>query len=148
MNRQTLSTSTLIELLGIIDPFLMIDSVFWSSHERTAVGVKVISENDWFYKCHFINDPVMPGVLQTEVMLQTLTATICAKLKINAKDCLINKSSVNFFKKITGNGTLTATVEVGAEYHGIITGKAVIDFNGQKACTGAFRFLRPQQLGI
>lgn len=148
MTHEPLPTSKLIELLGIVDPFLMIDTVLLSDDGITAVGVKVVSENDWFYQCHFVDEPIMPGVLQTETMLQTLTSAICTKFKTKAKDCLINKSSVNFLKKISGNGTLTTSGEISEEYHGIITGKAVLNFNGQKTCTGTFRFFLPSKLNM
>jgi PfaB family protein len=32
-----------------------------------------IDENDWYFKCHFYQDPVMPGSLGVEAVMQTLT---------------------------------------------------------------------------
>jgi 3-hydroxyacyl-[acyl-carrier-protein] dehydratase len=148
MPREKLKASELVEILGIVDPFLMIDTLEFSSNGSTARGTKTISENDWFYKCHFVDDPVMPGVLQTEVMLQTFTAAVCEQSKTHAKDCLVNKISVNFLRKATGSGILIATVEFLSGDHGITTGKARLEFNGKKTCTASFRFVLPSQLTI
>ncbi|MCN4143576.1 MAG: hypothetical protein LC437_00400 [Thiohalomonas sp.] len=35
-------------------------------------SLKVIDETDWFYPCHFYKDPVMPGSLGLEAMIQSL----------------------------------------------------------------------------
>jgi 3-hydroxymyristoyl/3-hydroxydecanoyl-(acyl carrier protein) dehydratase len=39
-----------------------------------AYGHKVINSRDWFFKAHFHQDPVMPGSLGVEAMLQALQA--------------------------------------------------------------------------
>jgi 3-hydroxymyristoyl/3-hydroxydecanoyl-(acyl carrier protein) dehydratase len=33
-----------------------------------------VRSGDWFYRCHFLGDPVMPGSLGVEAMLQALQA--------------------------------------------------------------------------
>jgi len=37
-----------------------------------AHGKKTVVKNDWFFSCHFWNDPVMPGSLGVESMIQAL----------------------------------------------------------------------------
>jgi 3-hydroxymyristoyl/3-hydroxydecanoyl-(acyl carrier protein) dehydratase len=37
-------------------------------------GLKKIDPSDWFYNCHFYQDPVMPGSLGVEAMLQSIQA--------------------------------------------------------------------------
>ncbi|TXD36134.1 hypothetical protein FRC98_13510 [Lujinxingia vulgaris] len=53
----------------------MIDRL--TSWEETATGVRVRTEKDvdpgeWFFKAHFFQDPVQPGSLGVEAMIQTL----------------------------------------------------------------------------
>ena len=43
---------------------------------KSAHGVKKLTQDDWFFKCHLQRELVMPGVLQIEAMLQTLVLTI------------------------------------------------------------------------
>ena len=88
----------LSKLLRIADPFLMIDKVYDIIPGKSGLGIKTLSNISWFYKCHFIDSPVMPGTLQQEAMLQTVIAVISDKDLKNEIIC--SKSSCNFYSKI------------------------------------------------
>ncbi|KAH9255778.1 hypothetical protein BASA81_006172 [Batrachochytrium salamandrivorans] len=49
-----------------------------------AHGKKVVVKNDWFFSCHFWNDPVMPGSLGIESMMQCIEA-LCVKDNVAGK---------------------------------------------------------------
>jgi UDP-3-O-[3-hydroxymyristoyl] N-acetylglucosamine deacetylase/3-hydroxyacyl-[acyl-carrier-protein] dehydratase len=51
-------------------PFLLIDKIIEMS-DKHIVGVKNVTMNEEFFKGHFPENPVMPGVLQIEAMAQT-----------------------------------------------------------------------------
>lgn len=58
------------KLLPHADPFLLVDKVIELS-ENHIVGIKNATIDQPFFKGHFPNNPVMPGVLQIETMAQT-----------------------------------------------------------------------------
>ncbi len=57
---------------------LMIDRItgYWEHEGQHSLGLlraeKDVNPNDWFFKCHFYQDPVQPGSLGLEGMLQLL----------------------------------------------------------------------------
>eukprot|EP01105_Mastigella_eilhardi_P020876 TRINITY_DN500_c0_g1_i6.p1 TRINITY_DN500_c0_g1~~TRINITY_DN500_c0_g1_i6.p1 ORF type:complete len:4763 (+),score=1014.87 TRINITY_DN500_c0_g1_i6:363-14651(+) len=46
-----------------------------------AYGFKHVNPHDWFFSCHFWCDPVMPGSLGVEAMVQLLEL-LCTRLKV------------------------------------------------------------------
>jgi 3-hydroxyacyl-[acyl-carrier-protein] dehydratase len=61
-------------------PFLMIDRVVDVVRDHSAVGIKNISVNEFFFQGHFPNHPVMPGVLIIESMAQTAAVLVVETL--------------------------------------------------------------------
>jgi UDP-3-O-[3-hydroxymyristoyl] N-acetylglucosamine deacetylase/3-hydroxyacyl-[acyl-carrier-protein] dehydratase len=50
-------------------PFLLVDKIFHLD-ENSVAGVKNVTVNEPFFQGHFPGNPVMPGVLQIEAMVQ------------------------------------------------------------------------------
>ena len=51
-------------------PYLMIDFVDEVIPGKSAKGYKDLTEDEWFFKVHWPGDPNMPGMLQTEALIQ------------------------------------------------------------------------------
>ena len=95
-----LDKKKIISLTKITKPFLMIDNIKNILNLKSATGIKKVDKNSWFFKCHFINQPMMPGTLIQEAMLQTIVATLYSSKKFKDKICLITSSKTNFFSKV------------------------------------------------
>lgn len=61
-------------------PFLMIDRVVDVVPHVSAVGVKNVTINEFFFQGHFPHHPVMPGVLIIEAMAQTAAVLVVETL--------------------------------------------------------------------
>jgi len=75
-------------------PFLLIDRVVDLVLDHSAVGVKNVTINEFFFQGHFPTEPVMPGVLIVESMAQTAAVLVVATLGENAKGKLVYFMSV------------------------------------------------------
>jgi 3-hydroxyacyl-[acyl-carrier-protein] dehydratase len=64
-----LNNQEIIAKLPYSEPFLFVDELI-SINENGAVGTFTFDENLEFYKGHFKEKPVTPGVILTEVMAQ------------------------------------------------------------------------------
>ena len=61
-------------------PMLLIDKVLQIVANKSAVGVKAVSNCEPFFAGHFPDYPIMPGVLIVEAMAQTAACVACVTL--------------------------------------------------------------------
>jgi 3-hydroxyacyl-[acyl-carrier-protein] dehydratase len=64
-----MNSAEILKKLPYSYPFLFVDELL-SVDENGAVGTFIFNENLDFYKGHFKNNPVTPGVILTECMAQ------------------------------------------------------------------------------
>jgi 3-hydroxyacyl-[acyl-carrier-protein] dehydratase len=57
-------------LLPHRDPFLFVDEIVEASNEK-IIAKRVFTENEYFFKGHFPEYPVVPGVILVETMAQS-----------------------------------------------------------------------------
>ncbi len=133
----------LIKILKISDPFLIIEGLKNIKKNKFGYGFKNLKRNEWFYKCHFLGDPVMPGVLQVEAMLQTIVSILyISDNKINQK-YLIIKSDTNFYRKVSGSGKFLVKSKIISKKNGAVHASAISYFNKKKVSDGNFKLFNP-----
>lgn len=74
------------EIMSLIPhryPILLIDRVENIHPGLSAVGIKNVSMNEWFFQGHFPGKPVFPGVLMVEALAQTAAVLVMKTLDIN-----------------------------------------------------------------
>ena len=144
--KSKLNSSQISKLLDIVEPFLMIDLIDELIPGRSAIGYKRILNDSWFMRCHITSDPVMPGTLITESMLQTL-AVIIYSTDIKGKDvAYINEIKTKIFKKVDNKCTLKVHAELGLFKRGVAKGKATCFIGDDIISTGSFLYYSPQSI--
>ena len=107
-----LNKKKIISLTKITKPFLMVDNIKNILNLKSSTGIKEVNKNLWFFKCHFINQPMMPGTLIEEAMLQTIVATLYSSKKFKDKICLITSSKTNFYSKVDKPTILNIDIKI------------------------------------
>ena len=62
------------------DPFLLVDQVRIIEDGKTCVGIKKVTGEEYFFKGHFPQKPIMPGVLILESIAQSFGGAIMARI--------------------------------------------------------------------
>lgn len=100
VDHQSKTASTLIEVGRIMEmiphryPFLMIDRVVDVVPDKSAVGIKNVTINEYFFQGHFPGHAVMPGVLLIEAMAQTAAVLVVHTLGPKAEGKLVYFMSI------------------------------------------------------
>jgi UDP-3-O-[3-hydroxymyristoyl] N-acetylglucosamine deacetylase/3-hydroxyacyl-[acyl-carrier-protein] dehydratase len=94
-------------------PFLMLDRLVSADGEKSAVGVKSVTINEWYFQGHFPGHPVMPGVLQLEAMAQVGSILLMKATNNPGKiGYFMSADSVKFRKPVIPGDTLFIEVEI------------------------------------
>lgn len=148
MKKKKLNKNSITSILKISDPFLMVDHFFEKKVGKKGIGKKKVNLKDWYFKSHFIDEPVMPGTLQIEAMLQTIALIVYKKSGSNLDRCLITKTKSNFYSKINKSGELKIDAQINKDKKNIIEAKATIFFKNKKVSDGLFGFIKTGKLKI
>ena len=100
------------QLIPHRDPFLFVDSCEIIIPGESGTSYKVFNENEYFFKGHFPNNPIVPGVIIVEAMAQTAGIVVSYKLKeYQDKSVLfMSVSKAKFRKPILPNNNVSFEV--------------------------------------
>jgi 3-hydroxyacyl-[acyl-carrier-protein] dehydratase len=124
-----LNSKELSQILGIEPPFLMIDELIDFVPMMSAHTVKYFNSDEWFMKCHLVSAPVMPGTLQTELMLQTFAILVYLSSGQPTRRGLLRGFDTTCFHKLEPKDSgrvLHAVATIVDNKRGIVKGNAVI----------------------
>ena len=72
IKKRCLSKEEIKKILPQREPFLMVDDVInIDLEEKKIIAKRFIDKQEWYFKGHFPENPVLPGVLIIESMAQT-----------------------------------------------------------------------------
>lgn len=92
LGKEQLSKEDILTLIPQREPFLMVDKVIkLDINNQKLIAVKDVKREECYFKGHFPNNPIMPGVLILEAMAQS--SSIIGRL-------LIKKEGIIMFAEV------------------------------------------------
>ncbi len=123
------------------DPFLLIDTIEEMDEGKKVVATKHMKEDEFWFKGHFPDYPVVPGVLMLEMMAQAGAVSMLVLPE--------NKGKLGFFggvkeakfrRQVVPGDTLRIEVEIIKVKGSVGVGKGVCTVNGEKAVSAEITF--------
>ncbi len=135
------------EIMNILPhrpPFLLIDEIISCGDYKEGdkvVAKKNVTINEDFFRGHFPNEPVMPGVLIVEALAQTGAFIILKQEENRGKIAFFGAIDKVKFKQVVRPGdTLILEMELLKSKSNAGKGKGVAYVNDKVACQGEFTF--------
>ena len=122
-------------------PFLLVDYIEEMEPGVSAVGYKCVTFHEDFFRGHFPNNPVMPGVLIIETLAQAASILILKSPEFENKTAYLGAIHQAKFRKVVRPGDvlkLHIVMEKKKSNMGIVKATALVD--GKKACTAELMF--------
>ena len=134
-------TSKIKNLIKISGKLLMIDEITSFKIRKKIYAKKKLSKNEWFYKIHLTNRPIMPGILQSEAMQQSIVSLLYLDAKYKHFDILIFSSKNTFFSEINGSKSLKIISNIIEIKENFIKARSVIKIKNKIMSKGEFTFM-------
>lgn len=135
-----MTNQEIIAKLPYSKPFLFVDEIL-QINENGAEGTYTFDENLDFYKGHFKDSPVTPGVILTEVMAQI--GLVCLGIFLlddsfnSITSIALTSSEIEFIKPVFPKQKVTVISEKVYFRFGKLKCKVIMkNENGENVCTG------------
>jgi len=107
-----------LDVKGILphrDPFLFVDNVISIHKSKEIIATRKFGQDESFFKGHFPQYPVVPGVIIVEALAQAAGILVYESFKENLQGklpALAGLNSVKFRKPVRPDDTITLKVEL------------------------------------
>ena len=122
MVKKELNLNDIKKLIPHREPMILVDTVKIIKPFVSALGIKKINNNDHYFKGHFPNKPIMPGVFIIEALAQTASILVMYSLKMKSENKLVyfmSLENAKFRKPVTPNSTLSLNVKI-KQHRGLV----------------------------
>ena len=121
-------------------PYLFFDKILQVG-EGKSVGIKNLTQNEWFFPVHFPGDPCMPGFLQAEALTQVCALNILTIEGNKGKQVLLlSCDKLRLFQKVRPGDVMLLETELVSYRHGIAKGKGRATVEGKLVCSCEMTF--------
>lgn len=140
MNR--LDIKQIEEIIPHRHPFLLVDYIDDYQPGEFAVGYKCVTFREDFFKGHFPQQPVMPGVLIVEALAQTGAVAILSKPENKGKIAFFGGiEKCRFKRKVVPGDKLRLETRIIREKGPIGVGEAIATVDGEVAVKAQLTFM-------
>lgn len=125
----------IMEILPHRDPFLLIDEITEVKVGESVKAVKYVDESEYYFKGHFPQEKVMPGVLIIESLAQAGAVAILSMEQNRGKIAYFGGiKNAKFRQKVVPGDKLELEVTMDRLRDKAGTGTAVATVDGKMAC--------------
>ena len=147
MKKLTLSKKEILLYQQTKDPYLMLDGATELLPGDSYKGYKNFSDDEWFFKVHWPNDPNVPGMLQIESLVQMSSLAILTLPGNKGKIMyLTSANNIKFIKKITPGKKMLIETKVKSYKRGLALCEGVGFVDEEIACKAEFNLILPDEI--
>lgn len=134
MNREEIMT-----ILPHRDPMLLIDEVYLNE-DGTATGYYNVRGDEFFLQGHFPGNPIVPGVIQCEMMAQASCIMFKDKMNESTTPLYTGLDKVKFRGKVVPGDKIKIDIQIKRERHPFYFMHGELSVDGKVCANGDFSF--------
>ena len=138
----SLDTKQIEEIIPHRHPFLLVDYIEDYEPGEFAIGYKCVTFREDFFRGHFPQKPVMPGVLIVEALAQTGAVAILSKPENKGKIAFFGGiDKCRFKKKVVPGDKLRLETRIIKQKGPLGIGEAIATVDGKVAVKAELTFM-------
>ena len=131
-----MTTKEIMEIIPHRHPFLLVDTIEELEPGKRAVGKKCVTYDEYFFRGHFPQEPVMPGVLIVEALAQVGAVSILSCEEFKGKTAYFGGiNNCKFKKKVVPGDLLMLETELIKQKGPIAIARATATVDGKLAAS-------------